>query len=376
MKKRIAFFRPKPWPLANVKVAEELGNIYPGYELEIFNIEDLVKARRLIVIMNALITLFTFSSDLAGGKKKFKEAFWRTPFIFFQVKKLIKEKIAGQVYSFTFQMQSLFDCSIEGIPHFIYTDHTHLANLNYPSPDHRKLYIGQWTDLERTVYENASLIFVRSSNIMGSLIDQYGQNRTKIALVGAGNNIDSKMVRAGGEKINAGKNILFVGIDWERKGGPDLIKAFKKVLEKHPDATLTIVGAKPDIKNLPNCIIIGKVPPEQVSQYFESASVFCMPTRVEPFGIVFLEAMQAGLPIIGTNVGAIPDFLTDGVNGFLIHPGDIASMAEAMIKLLDDPDLRKKIGRQNIDLVLTQYSWDVVGQKIRNHINKHLTDNG
>jgi glycosyltransferase involved in cell wall biosynthesis len=178
------------------------------------------------------------------------------------------------------------------------------------------------------------------------------------------------------EKSYAGQNILFVGIDWERKGGPELLEAFKLVLSKYPNATLTIAGAKPN-PQMKNCKVLGKIAPADLIPYYKAATLFCMPTRVEPFGIVFLEAMQARLPIIGTRVGAIPDFLQNDWNGILVEPGDIQGIANGVIKLLDDPNLCRLYGERNFNLIKERYSWQAVSQKLHTHINEYLlsTDN-
>jgi glycosyltransferase involved in cell wall biosynthesis len=87
--------------------------------------------------------------------------------------------------------------------------------------------------------------------------------------------------------------------------------------------------------------------------------VFCLPTRHEPFGFVFVEAMSHKLPIVATNVGAIPDFVTNGVNGFCISPGDPDGLAEALILLLRNPPRCRQMGEQNY-AVSQRYSWDNV----------------
>ncbi len=370
MRKRFAFIQPKPWPLANVKVAQALARQFPDHEMDIINIETLVKANILILVINTMLVWLTYGRDIVTGNKKFKEAFWHTSYIFIKIKRLLKQRLSKQDYLFTFQMQSLYDCSLPNVVHFIYTDHTHLANLNYPDFNIKKLYPQKWTALEKLAYTNASKIFVRSSNIQKSLIEQYQQPADKTICVYAGNNVETNNSSAE-EKSYAGQNILFVGIDWERKGGPELIEAFKLVSRKHPNATLTIAGAKPKLQ-MKNCEILGKISSLELNSYYEAATLFCMPTRVEPFGIAFLEAMQARLPIIGTNVGAIPDFLQNDWNGILIEPGDIQGIANGIIKLLDDPDLCRLYGERNFKLITERYSWPAVSKKIHAHISEYL----
>lgn len=371
MQNKIAFIRPKPWPLANIKVAEALARQFPDHDMEVIDIEDLVRDKTIFLAINTLLVCLTYGWGMITGAKKFKEAFWRTSYMFKTVKKLLKKRLSNHNYSFTFQMQSLFDCSLQGVPHFIYTDHTHMANVFYPNFDVKKLYPGKWVGLEKEVYTNASKIFVRSSNIQKSLIEQYQQPVEKVICVYAGNNIETDN-SAIEEKSYTGKNILFVGIDWERKGGPDLIEAFKLVLRKHPSATLTIAGAKPNLE-MNNCKVLGKISPAELDTHYNAATLFCMPTRVEPFGIAFLEAMQARLPIIGTNVGAIPDFLQNDWNGILVEMGDIQGIADGIIRLLDNPDLCRMYGERNINLINERYSWQAVSRKFHTHITNHIS---
>ena len=194
------------------------------------------------------------------------------------------------------------------IPHFLYTDHTHLANIFYPLFKHENLLSDAWIACEKSIYRNASLNFTMSTNIRQSIIDQYDCSPDKVVNVYCGSNV-SIVDKELPDSRYSDQNILFVGVDWERKGGPVLAEAFKRVLVQFPNAKLTIVGCNPEL-DLPNCSVIGRVPLADVGQYFQQASIFCLPTRLEPFGIVFLEAMSYKLPIIATNIGAIPDFVS------------------------------------------------------------------
>ncbi len=369
---KIAFLRPKSWPLANVKVAEALAEQFAECDLQIVDLQSLIKKHIGIILINTLVMSWIYGREILSKHKKIKEAFWRTPFIYHAIKRLLTKRLVGTDYLFTFQMQSLFDGSQPGIPHFVYTDHTHLANLNYPDFDRRKLYPQKWIDLEKEIYENASLTFVRSSNIRQSLIEQYGYPKEKVLCVYAGSNIEVEIAYTAGKKYDEQK-ILFVGIDWKRKGGPDLVDAFRIVREKYPNATLTIVGANPQI-NVPNSEIVGKVSPQKLKKYYETATLFCMPTYVEPFGIAFLEAMQARLPIIGTKIGAVPDIVQHGWNGWLVEPGDVQGIADAIMNLFNNPDLCRQFGERNFALTQERYSWKAVGKKFRTHILEILSN--
>ena len=373
MRKKIAFIQPRSWPLANVKVAEALANQFTEYDFHIINIRSLIKSQFDILAVNALSVCWLYGKDVLSKRKKLREAFWHTPYIFKAVKRLLEKRLSDDEFLFTFQMQSLFDCSQPGVPHFVYTDHTHLANLNYPGYNHTSLYPRKWIELENQIYQNANLTFVRSSHIRQSLIEQYNYPKERIELVYAGNNVKIASYNSMNKKYDD-QRILFVGLDWERKGGPELVEAFKRALATHPSATLTIVGASPHLQ-IPNCQVVGKVAPSSLIAYYESATIFCMPTHLEPFGVVFLEAMQAGLPIVTTKVGAVPDFIKDNWNGFLAEPGDIEGIANGLIKLLDNPVLCQQFGERGYTLWNERYTWSAVSQNMYTHIMNHLKTN-
>lgn len=372
MPKKIIFIRPKPVPIANVKTAEALIAQFPEYDFEIVDILDLTKRRPHILFINLFATIYHYGKNILNKNKSFRDAFWRTPFIFHTVKRMVADIVKNHDCVFTFQMQSLFDCSQPGIPHFVYTDHTHLANLTYLDFDKNKLYPQAWIKLEKQIYNNASRVFVRSTNIRDSVITQYEQPPEKVECVYAGHNAEVNEGLTVNKRYNS-KNILFVGIDWKRKGGTDLLEAFKLAQEKHPDARLTIAGATPQVTD-PNIAVLGMVSLKELKSIYAEADIFCMPTYLEPFGIVFLEAMQARLPIIGTKVGAIPDMIQDGWNGWLVEPGDVQGIASALITLLDNPELCRLFGERNFTLAQERYSWTSVGKTMRSEISECLGD--
>ncbi|WP_172805281.1 glycosyltransferase family 4 protein [Aquiflexum balticum] len=199
-----------------------------------------------------------------------------------------------------------------------------------------------------------------------SLRDQYHIQSDKVKCVYAGSNISYSDIFYPLDRYS-NKNILFVGVDWERKGGPELFEAFKLVYQKHPDVKLDIVGCSPEIQH-PNVKIWGKLPLDQVKKHYETASIFCMPSKREPFGIVYLEAMAYKLPIVGLNIGALPDFVEEGKNGFLLDYKDIQGMASQLIYLLDNPKLCKKMGEYGYLKMEKQYQWKKSVTSIREFI--------
>lgn len=139
------------------------------------------------------------------------------------------------------------------------------------------------------------------------------------------------------------------------------------MLTVHPDAHLTIVGCSPQV-NTPNCEVIGRVPLNEISYYYRRASIFCLPTKLEPFGIVFIEALSYQLPVVGTCIGAIPDFISQGENGYMVQPGQVSELAQALINLLDDPEKCRRFGERGRVIAQDKYTWHKVGSRMKEGI--------
>jgi glycosyltransferase involved in cell wall biosynthesis len=365
--KRFAFFRVYGNVPVGFTVEEMLRKAFPEYELDMYEVTALLKKSPGVIARNGMEMLRLYGKNILQGHKSVRYAFWGTPYLFRRCQSLVQEAIAaqGRTYAFTFQLQSLVNANPGGAPHFVYMDHTHLANLAYEGYDKRRLFNKAWIAEEKALYQSAAFVFTRSSNISCSLMEDYGVPSEQVACVYVGVNV------APGKGLDNGryhhKNILFVGADWERKGGPQLIEAFQQVRQQMPEARLTIVGATPNLA-VENCEVVGPVPVEQMGQYFDAATLFCMPTRREPFGVAFIEAMSHHLPVVATNVGAIPDFVLDGKNGYLIELDDAAALKDSLLKLLQDPQRCETFGQYGYELYAARYNWDEVGQAMRKHV--------
>jgi glycosyltransferase involved in cell wall biosynthesis len=267
----------------------------------------------------------------------------------------------------------MFNGKLAAIPHFVYTDHTTMTNLFYPDINPTE-YIRSGSFIkkcEMKIYQDAMMIFTFGSLVKNSLVQQYNIPNEKVLPVYSGSNVKFDILQ-NESKYNS-KNILFVGVDWKRKGGPILIEIFKNVLLKHPDASLTIVGCTPKQIDSPNCKIIGKIPLEEVAEYYNSSSVFCLPTLREPFGVAFVEAMSYRLPIIANNIGCIPDLVINDYNGYLIN-NDITEYSNTICNLLDNPLKCRELGNNGYELARTKFNWKKVGSNIKENIEGKLTN--
>ena len=141
----------------------------------------------------------------------------------------------------------------------------------------------------------------------------------------------------------------------ERKGLRDLIHALRRL--ERGRFELEIVGTGPDEAELRELAtaeglagevrFLGALDRDAVAERYRAADIFTLPSSAEAFGNAFAEALASGLPIVGTDVGGIPELVDHGVNGLLVPPGDPAALADAIRALADDPDRRREMACRN-----------------------------
>jgi len=364
--RRFAFMTIGPFSGINAAVLNGLRAEFPELEADEIDIPTWVRAHRGITIRNLVHVLAEHGPAIFIDRTRLWGAFFRTSYMFGRIHKAMDERLAGDRYEFSLQTQSLFDGSGGGVPHFVYTDHTELVNRYYPDYDPALSPSEGWLELERSIYERADLTFTMSSNVSRSLAEHYSIDPTRVRCVLAGSNV-APGTRSAREPAYASKRILFVGRQWERKGGPDLLAAFQLVRKRHRDASLVIAGCTPEVQ-LEGVEVLGELPAERLDEQYVRAAVFCMPSLVEPFGIVFIEALSRGLPVVATSIGALPDIVQDGQSGYLHRPHDVKGLADSLGKLLDDPDLCRSFGEQGRNYVSERYTWSRAVGTIAAHI--------
>lgn len=144
---------------------------------------------------------------------------------------------------------------------------------------------------------------------------------------------------------NARPRILFIGGEFERKGGPDLLDVFVQRLADRAELDL-VTNAQLTISHPAVHVHRGV---EAYSPRWRSllarASLFVLPTHAEAFGLAYIEALAAGLPVIGTRIGAVPELVHETETGYLIAPGDRRALANAILKLLENPERGRRMGQ-------------------------------
>lgn len=169
--------------------------------------------------------------------------------------------------------------------------------------------------------------------------------------------------------------ILFVGRLDKRKGFLNLLEAFVKLKPDYPHLRLRMVGPFApkegelyqkiaQAQHVTDIEFVGYVSPDRLPGFYHQADIFCAPSiGFESFGIVLLEAMAAGLPIVASNIAGYRSLLTDGQEGLLTPPGQPDVLAGALRQLIDSPQQRQEMGQRG-RLKAAEYSWDHIVDKI------------
>jgi glycosyltransferase involved in cell wall biosynthesis len=223
---------------------------------------------------------------------------------------------------------------------------------------------------EAAVYSGAAAIFTLSERTRRSFIDGFGLPPEQVHTVHAGPNFDTISFGADDLPHDHAPTVLFVGRRFERKGGDVLLAAFREVKRQIPTAVLTIVGPDELGEIEPGVVSLGFLSKDQPEQWaalvaaYRAADVFCLPTRFEPLGIAFIEAMHFALPCIGTDASAVREMVVDGETGFIVPPDDVPALTERLLRLLRDRSLARRMGAAGRSRAQRCFSWAAVADRM------------
>lgn len=207
--------------------------------------------------------------------------------------------------------------------------------------------------LEPFAYRKLDAAIANSDFVARILEKSYRIDRKSIEVINYG--IDDSGVENTAE-LEGKPSVLFVGTNFQRKGLPDLIEAVSKARESSPEIMLHVVGDDPRRAVIEatasklgvggNIKFHGGLPNDEVRRM--KPDVFAMPSLIEGFGIVFLEFMLAGVPVVGGRTGGTVELIEDGRNGFTIAPGDTGGLARKILKASETGRPREKIIREGL----------------------------
>lgn len=227
--------------------------------------------------------------------------------------------------------------------------------------------------------KNAKLITTISQYSRRKIVQHYNIDAKKIRIVPNGVDVDRFTPIGDYEKIKQRirlgnrQMILFVGRLIPRKGVNYLIEAAKQIVKEHKDVLFVIVGNGPLRNQLISSIIaaslrdhfvfLGDVSEEDLPKIYRCADIFVLPSIQEGQGIVLLEAQASGKPVVAFNVSGITEAVINKETGLLVNPRS-DELSTAILKLLSDTSLRRKMGQKGREFILRELSWDICAKKM------------
>jgi phosphatidylinositol alpha-1,6-mannosyltransferase len=210
-------------------------------------------------------------------------------------------------------------------------------------------------------------------------------DRTRMARLSPGVDVDLFTPSADGAEVRrrhglgSAPVVVCVSRLVARKGQDVLVEGWPRVLDRHPEARLVLVGGGPleaqlrraiSARGLAGSVVLtGPVPPAELPAHYAAGDVFAMPCRtrragldVEGLGMVFLEAAACGRPVVAGTSGGAPEAVDDGVTGHVVDPEDPAAVADAVSGLLDDPAGARAMGAAGRAWVERQWSWTTIAR--------------
>ena len=216
--------------------------------------------------------------------------------------------------------------------------------------------------------EKAFHLLPLSYGVKESLIEHYGMPAEKITVMPPGINVDkwsvpSRIVRSD-SALGRPIRILFVGLDFERKGGNLLLSLAQRPEFQNIEFHFVCGSSIPT--NSKNVFIHTNVEPntERLISLYRDADIFALPTSADTHSLVSLEAMAMGLPVISTRVGGIVDVIEDGKTGYLIEPKDIETLTDRIRRLVGSHELRREMGLAGRTRVEKRFNIDVISEKV------------
>ncbi len=204
-----------------------------------------------------------------------------------------------------------------------------------------------------------------------TMASELGVDANRIKVIPLGVPVYPQFTR--GRKTEAHQTVVFLGRLERRKGALDLLNAIPLVLRQAPNTRFVLIGT--DRPHCPggrthrqylenefprsvqqNVVLAGALGDEEVTRYLQTADLFVAPSLYESFGLIFLEAMRWGTPVVGTRVGGIPEIVCDGESGVLVSPGNHHELASAISELLLDEQRRLTLGEKGRKRVESHFS--------------------
>lgn len=265
------------------------------------------------------------------------------------------------------------------------SDALYHSMINYyweADPLSRKVKIGDKT--QQMVLDHASRIVLPCQWAIDTALDFYQQPKEKVSLAEYGPNIDEEDVVPHAWHYDGHLHVLFLGIDWERKGGMEAVEACRWLNDNGVKATLHVVGTKhleDKIKDLHFVDYVGFLNKNDRSQYNRLRELIslchCMllPTRAECTGIAFCESSAYGLPSFAYHTGGVPNYVLDGKNGYLLPLSASGEDFGKKIKACLENGELERMSKSCLDVFHNVLNWNTWAQKTTKALLEAVEEN-
>ena len=215
---------------------------------------------------------------------------------------------------------------------------------------------------QRQIFDKATGVIAMSASYADSLVRESGlpADKVHVAYPGATSLAGVASTQPCRERTAPRTKLLFVGTTFLVKSGDIVLKAFELLRRNDPSLTLTIVGPAtwPMEGAIPDGVDFrGRVPRTEIVNIMDEHDLFVMPSRLEGFGMVFIEALARGLPCVGRRAFAMPELIEDGVTGAIVDTLDPVELAAAIVRTLENDSIYE-VTRARAVTAADTFSWD------------------
>lgn len=240
-----------------------------------------------------------------------------------------------------------------------------LRQKHWPEPELRAHNFWFLKILERFYYQNAVRVFVAGSYVVPELTEVYGVDSAKVTVVGAGAPVIPTLPTDREARNDSVCRVLFVGKEFERKGGPRLVEACRELVAAGKRIELHVVGVSQQLPAYSWLFTYGRVDDHRkLSAIYSECDIFCLPAVFEPYGLVLLEAMAHGLPAVVSDYGVLPELVGNNERGLVVsRQGPPAELSQALLMLVESRSERLRMGVQAESFVSGR-DWSDVAQRV------------
>jgi len=236
-----------------------------------------------------------------------------------------------------------------------------------------KMFSWMYTDIDKNVIKMADKITAVSRTTIREIRHYYKIYQDNIEVVGNGVDTSVFSPRHKNDETLDFEYILYTGTLITKKGSPDLIESARLVVKEFPEVKFVLTGKGPLERYLRelikkyglsnNVVLLGYVDRDYLVKLYKNATIYVLPSYHEGLPTTVLEAMACEISVITTPVGGTPEVIENGKNGILVPPKTPTELAHAIVLLLDNPMIRKKLGKRARKTIEERFSWRKISEK-------------